>query len=85
MIEEEKLIPLTQCSLLAEHSFISSCHNSNKHFKTLKSNSQDILQQLNEMHGCKLKNQNNWFTIDKTVNIILLRSVDVIMLAITST
>ena len=28
LIEEEKLIPLTQCSLLIEHIFISSCHNS---------------------------------------------------------
>ena len=28
LIEEEKLIPLTQCSLLVEHNFISSCRNS---------------------------------------------------------
>ena len=28
LIEEEKLIPITQCSCLVEHNFISSCHNS---------------------------------------------------------
>ena len=28
LIEEEKLIPLTQCSLLVEHNLISSCRNS---------------------------------------------------------
>ena len=27
LIEEEKLIPLTQRSLLVEHNFISSCYN----------------------------------------------------------
>ena len=30
LIEEEKLIPLTQCSLLAERNFINSCCNSKK-------------------------------------------------------
>ena len=30
LIEEEKLIPLTQYSLLVEHIFISNCHNSKK-------------------------------------------------------
>ena len=28
LIEEEKLIPLTQCNLLVEHNLISSCRNS---------------------------------------------------------
>ena len=30
LIEEEKLIPLTQCNLLVEHKFISNCSNSKK-------------------------------------------------------
>ena len=30
LIEEENLIPLTQCSLLVEHNFSSSCHNLKK-------------------------------------------------------
>ena len=30
MEEEEKLIPLTQCSLLVKHKFIRSCCNSKK-------------------------------------------------------
>ena len=30
LIEEEKLIPLTQCSLLIEHNLMRGCHNSKK-------------------------------------------------------
>ena len=35
LIEVEKLIPLTQCSLLVEHNFIRSCHNSKKLMQTV--------------------------------------------------